>query len=383
MPVCTSPIPPVRSRSGLLRRAIGAIAAGTMFAAMPASIAHAQTACDADVDADGTVGAADLSLLLSVWGSCTGCNADVDNDGSVGAADLSLLLALWGGTCSQVPWATVLEAQPDPAVVTNVALRNAIIATGLPWRVRDDASQIEMVLVPPGTFSMGCSASSLWGCDTAEFPVHGVTLTNAFYIGRYEVTQAQWTAKMGSNPSLFVNGSKQVPPADVPNRPVEQVSWNMAQGFLSATALRLPTEAEWEFAYRAGTTTAFHSIPGEPSGTNDDVQAAAIAWYYMGSCANGAACQTRPVGGKAANSLGIHDMAGNVAEWVNDWYRSEYYAESPSINPPGPSSGSFGYRVLRGGGIDYFSGPLRASARLGNSPDNAYWAYGFRVARNP
>jgi formylglycine-generating enzyme required for sulfatase activity len=347
-----------------------------MFAAVPASIAHAQTACDADVDADGTVGAADLSLLLSVWGSCTGCNADVDNDGSVGAADLSLLLALWGGTCSQVPWATVLEAQPDPAVVTNVALRNAIIATGLPWRVRDDASQIEMVLVPPGTFSMGCSASSLWGCNTDESPVHAVTLSNAFYIGRYEVTQAQWVARMGSNPSYFQSSSAEVPAAQVPNRPVEKVSWNTIQNFLTATGLRLPTEAEWEYASRAGTTTAFHGFTGYPNGTNDDTLVGNIGWYDENSNS-----QTRPVGGKAANGYGLHDMSGNVWELVNDWYSSSFYAQSPSTNPSGPASGTF--RVVRGGGVGYFTESVRSANRDFTFPGFAANGLGFRVARSP
>jgi formylglycine-generating enzyme required for sulfatase activity len=232
------------------RRVLGLAAAVVALAFAPA--AHAQTACDADINADGTVGASDLAALLGAWGACSGCAADVNNDGLVDAADLSALLGLWGGTCSQLPWATVLEFAPDPAVVTNGSLRKAIAATGLPWRVRDNGTQIEMLLVPPGTFNMGCSTSTSFSCVTDENPVHAVTLTNAYYIGRYEVTQAQWTARMGSNPSFFQSASAQVPAAQVPNRPVESVSWNTIQGFLSATGLRLPTEAEWEYAYRAG-----------------------------------------------------------------------------------------------------------------------------------
>jgi formylglycine-generating enzyme required for sulfatase activity len=270
----------------------------------------------------------------------------------------------------------VLEFAPDPAVVTNATLRNAISATGLPWSVRDNGTQIEMLLVPPGTFNMGCSASNQWGCFSAENPVHAVTLTNAFYIGRYEVTQAQWTAKMGSNPSWFQFASAQVPAAQVPNRPVERVSWNMIQGFLSATGLRLPTEAEHEYAYRAGTTTAFHSMPGFPNGTSDDFEAENVAWFDSNS-----ASQTRPVGGKAANALGLHDMAGNVWEWVNDWYSGTYYASSPPTNPPGPASGAD--RVLRGG--SWFAGTdrLRSSRRNFRTPGSADSDRGFRVARNP
>jgi formylglycine-generating enzyme required for sulfatase activity len=370
--------PPARAastRPNLLQRALGAAVAAMAltFAAAPA--AHAQTACDADIDADGTVGAPDLAALLGAWGACSGCAADVNDDGLVNAADLSTLLGLWGGTCSQLPWATVLEFAPNPAVVTNGALRKAIAATGLPWRVRDNATQIEMLLVPPGTFNMGCSASNAWGCSPNENPVHAVTLTNPFYIGRYEVTQAQWTATMGSNPSFFQSPSAQVPAAQVPNRPVEKVSWNTIQGFLSATGLRLPTEAEWEYACRAGTTTAFHSMPGFPNGTNDDMQAGNIAWFNLN-----AVNQTHPVGGKAANALGLHDMAGNVWEWVNDQYSSTYYASSPSTNPPGPASGAG--RVLRGGAWFDVTIALRSSLREAGNQGSLDAGYGFRVAKS-
>jgi formylglycine-generating enzyme required for sulfatase activity len=361
-----------------LRRAFGTgvAALALAFAAVPA--AYAQTACDADINGDGVVGAPDLAALLGAWGACSGCASDVNNDGLVDAADLSALLGLWGGTCSQLPWATVLESAADPAVVTNGALRKAIAATGLPWRVRDNATQIEMLLVPPGTFNMGCSTSNEFGCQSDEYPVHAVTLTNAFYLGRYEVTQAQWTAKMGSNPSFFQSASAQVPAAQVPNRPVERVAWITIQGFLSATGLRLPTEAEWEYAYRAGTTTAFHSMPGFPNGTNADNQVGNIAWWLGGGTA---LSQTRPVGGKAANALGLHDMSGNVWEWVNDWYSSTYYALSPAVNPLGPATSAS--RVLRGGSwyVDTFY--LRSSTRGYSAPGSADYGVGFRVARAP
>jgi len=273
-------------------------------------------------------------------------------------------------------WATLVEAAPDPAVVTSSTLRAAITATGLAWRVKDTATQIEMVLIPPGTFNMGCSASQQWGCNSSENPVHQVTLTNAFYMGRYEVTQAQWQARMGSNPSYFQSASAQVPLAQVPLRPVEKVSWNTIQGFLTQTGMRLPTEAEWEYAYRAGTTTAFHGYTGQLSGTNDDNLLGNIAWFN-GNSTN----QTRPVGGKLGNGFGLHDMAGNVYEWVNDWYGSNYYSTSPSVNPPGPSSGS--YRVWRGGNWSYYSIECRASYRFGDNPVNSGISIGFRVARTP
>jgi formylglycine-generating enzyme required for sulfatase activity len=262
---------------------------------------------------------------------------------------------------------------PDPAVVTNANLRNAIIATGLPWRVRDNATQIEMVLIPPGTFNMGCSASLIYGCYPSESPVHSVTLTSAFYLGRYEVTQAQWTARVGSNPSAFQGASY----PDAAIRPVEQVSWNSVQGFLAGSGLRLPTEAEWEYAYRAGTQTAFHSMPGLPNGTSDDAFVGTISWNPLNSSS-----QTHAVGQKAANGYGLHDMSGNVWECVSDWYGANYYASSPSVNPTGPLSGTF--RVVRGGSWGTLGENLRSSIR-GNTitPNSVSSRGGFRVARNP
>jgi formylglycine-generating enzyme required for sulfatase activity len=273
-------------------------------------------------------------------------------------------------------WYTVLEQHPDPTVVPSATLRNAITATGYPWRVRDDGTGIEMVLIPLGTFDMGCSASIASSCASAENPVHTVTLTNAFYLGRYEVTQAQWQAKMGSNPSSFQSASTEVPVAQVPNRPVETVSWNTIQGFLMATDMRLPTEAEWEYACRAGTMTAFHGFTACPNGANDETLVGSISWYYWNSSS-----QTRPVGQKAANGLGLHDMAGNVSEWVNDWFGTTYYASSPPTNPPGPASGT--YRVLRGGSWNDSSNFVRSSHRDFLTPSISNNRMGFRVARAP
>ena len=273
-------------------------------------------------------------------------------------------------------WATLVEALPDQAVVTDVTLRAAISASGLAWRVRDTATQMEMLLVPPGTFTMGCTESPQSGCASSEPPTHSVTLTQAFYLGRYEVTQSQWVARMGSNPSNFYNWSDSV------IRPVEQVSWNTVQNYMSATGMRLPSEAEWEYACRAGTTTAFHSMPGYPNGTNDHSQAGTIAWYGTFDGGN-SPFDTQAVGGRAANALGLHDMSGNVWEWVNDWYDEYYYSVSPSTNPLGPVSGT--HRVIRGGSWGGGTGELRSSARLyaPPGPGGVSPKIGFRVARNP
>ena len=268
-------------------------------------------------------------------------------------------------------WATLLEALPDPVVVTDANLRAAIVASGFAWRVRDNAANIEMLLVPGGTFTMGCSASTQYGCSSSESPTHQVTLTNAFYMGRYEVTQAQWTATMMSNPSYYQPPNYTLDTS----RPVERVSWEMIQPFCTQNGLRLPTEAEWEYAYRAGTTTAFHSYPAQPNGFNDHTLLGNIAWY--GIEAGG----THAVGGKLANGLGLHDMAGNVYEWCQDWYG--LYSSASVTNPTGPATGS--YRVVRGGLWGGYSDYCRASFRyyVTASPDSINYVIGIRVVRTP
>jgi formylglycine-generating enzyme required for sulfatase activity len=373
---------PLTARSRVL---IGARVATTCVAmlwvvAMTTRPAMAQ--CPGDITGNGLVNGADLGLVLAAWGSdgSDEPGSDINADGQVNGADLSFVIEAFG-PCITVPgWATLIEAKPDPSVVWAADLRAAITATGLAWRVKDTATQMEMVLIPPGSFDMGCVTGSVqYPCSSSQLPVHTVTLTNAFYLGRYEVTQAQWQARMGSNPSYWQSPSSDVPVDQIPNRPVEQVSWNMiagAGGFMAQTGMRLPTEAEWEYAYRAGTTTAFHGFTGYPNGTNDDTLVGSIAWYTSNS--NG---QTRPVGGKAANGFGLHDMAGNVFEWVSDWYSGSYYESSPSQNPPGPASGMS--RVLRGGSWPYLTNYLRSSYRFSGTPGLTFNVFGCRAARNP
>ena len=388
------------------------------------------TGCAADIDASGAVDGNDLAVILGAWGPCApvitsilpntgpasgGTHITITGNyfsgpatvtlGGVAATSVQVVnsttvtavtpagtigakavgVTTPGGTASLAsgftyatvvvpPWATLLEAAPDPAVVTSSTLRAAISASGLAWRVKDTATQIEFALIPPGTFNMGCSASQQFGCYGEENPVHQVTLTNAFYLGRYEVTQAQWQATMGSNPSYFQSASAEVPAAQVPNRPVERVSWNMIQGFLSQTGMRLPTEAEWEYAYRAGTTTAFHGFTGYLSGTNDDSLLGNIAWFSSNSSS-----QTRPVGGKLGNGYGLHDMSGNVFEWVNDW--SGGYSSGAQTNPSGPATGSD--RVFRGGSWNNDSNNCRASFRYFSYRGGYNVFIGFRAARTP
>jgi len=193
---------------------------------------------------------------------------------------------------------------------------------------------------------------------------HQVTLTKDFYIGKYEITQAQWQAVMGSNPSYF---------SGRPNNPVEQVSWNNCQAFIQALngmglglgTFRLPTESEWEYACRAGTSTAFYW--GEDSSYSEIGN---YAWYSGNSGST-----THEVGQKRPNAWGLYDMSGNVWEWCHDWYGD--YPSGPVIDPTGPSSGSV--RVFRGGCWNYYPSVFRSAYRSWLAPDNPYYTLGFRV----
>lgn len=343
------------------------VLATTASVALAAASARGQ--CPADLDANGVVNGADLAGVLAAWGPCAQCSEDLDGNGVVAGSDLGQVLVAWGECPVTVPsWATLVEARPDPAVVTDPKLRAAIAATGLAWCVRDTATQVEMLLVPPGTFQMGCTmGSDQYACVARELPSHQVTLTNAFYLGRYEVTQAQWTATMGSNPSNFRGQS------DSPSRPVEVVGWFAIQGYLGATGFRLPTEAEWEYACRAGTQTPFYN------GSTDDNTVGALAWMNINTCGGAPGCGTRPVGGRLANALGFHDMLGNVWEWVSDWYAN--YTGDAQTDPAGPASST--HRVLRGGAWLGDTGSARSSYRYRVTPGIQAYDVGFRVARTP
>jgi formylglycine-generating enzyme required for sulfatase activity len=193
------------------------------------------------------------------------------------------------------------------------------------------------------------------------------------------VTQGQWLNVVGANPSYFQG-------AAYPNsasRPVERVSWSALGAFLVPTGTRLLTEAEWEYACRAGTLNAFHGTPANPLGTDDDAQVGAIAWFNGNNGAAGTPTfGTKPVGQKAPNGFGLHDMAGNVREWVADYYGSAYYGVSPRADPSGPSTGTD--RVLRGGGWIDSTNICRSSCRFYFPEVTTGSAFsGFRVARNP
>jgi formylglycine-generating enzyme required for sulfatase activity/serine/threonine protein kinase len=229
---------------------------------------------------------------------------------------------------------------------------------------------MKLTLVPPGEFLMG-SPNSEQDRSDGELQ-HRVRMTKPFYLGVYEVTQWEYERVMGASPSHFKESGN--------SAPVEMVSWDEAQEFcrkLSALpaeqaagwVYRLPTEAEWEYACRAGSTSRFCF------GDSDD-GLDAYAWF-----GNNSDSKTHPVGLKKPNAWGLYDMHGNVWEWCADWYDSGYYVASPSSDPQGPSSGSD--RVSRGGGWLYRPGDCRSSYRDGFSPGIRSFDLGFRVARSP
>ena len=224
---------------------------------------------------------------------------------------------------------------------------------------------MEFVLIPAGSFMMGADKNFEDAHDD-ETPRHKVRISKPFYLGEYEVTQEQWVAVMGSNPSEF----------KARERPVETVSWEDAQAFIRKLnskeghqRYRLPTEAEWEYAARAGSG-------GKYAFGDDEGQLSQYAWYYGNS-----GDKTQPVGRLQPNAWGLYDMHGNVWEWVQDWYDENYYSKSPSTDPAGPSSGS--YRVLRGGSWGSFAGVCRSAAPNRSTPSARDFNYGFRLALSP
>ena len=253
-------------------------------------------------------------------------------------------------------WADILEVDPSPKVITRENFRSQITATGMPWKVRDRATGIQLVLIPPGEYRRGESAQSAQ-LDN-ESPRHKVTITRAFYLGRCEVTQAEWRKVMNQNPS-YAKGD---------TLPVDSVSWVDVGRFLrKANGLRLPTEGEWEYACRAGTS-------GPTYGKLDD-----IAWHE-GNTFSATRKSAAEVGTKAANGFGLHDMLGNVWEWCSD--RAGEYTVGALVDPQGPETGDA--RVLRGGAwINNWSDDCRASTRNFESPSANANLIGFRVARSP
>ena len=232
---------------------------------------------------------------------------------------------------------------------------------------------LDLVWIPPGTFTMGSPASEI-GRRNNEGPQHRVTISRGFWMGKYPVTQQQWRQLMGTaRQPHFKNAGA--------NAPVETVNWNDAKEFcgklqdrltrdLRGLTVRLPTEAEWEYACRAGTTTALYTGKELTSTSGSCRNLDEIAWYRENSGGS-----TKPVGQKQPNAWGLHDMLGNVWEWCEDWYGP--YPSGPVTDPAGPTSGSS--RILRGGSWGISARNGRSAHRYGNEPGFRISHIGFRV----
>ena len=231
---------------------------------------------------------------------------------------------------------------------------------------------LEMVWIAPGTFQMG-SPESEAGREAVEGPRHRVRIRDGFYLGRYEITQAQWEAVMGTRP--WADQSYVV--AD-PRNPATHVSWDDAQDFVArlnegveGAPYRLPTEAEWEYACRAGTTTPWYS-------GDDEADLAAHAWYSV------TAWQTdeqyaHTVGSKLTNPWGLYDMHGNVLEWTLDYWSDAGYPATSQTDPRGPETGV--NRVYRGGSIRNSALRMRSATRYHNVPSFRHGFVGLRILR--
>lgn len=250
---------------------------------------------------------------------------------------------------------TVAQSGGETSVKLSFRLKNKTFTV--------NGVSFEMIAVKGGTFTMGGTAEQGSEADSAEKPTHSVTL-NDYYIGKFEVTQKLWRAVMGNNPSYFKGK----------NLPVEQVSWNDVQEFITklnqktSANFRLPTEAEWEYAARGGNKSKGYKYSG--SNIIDTV-----AWYKQTTNASG----TKPVGTKSPNELGIYDMSGNVAEWCQDWFGG--YSSGSQTNPTGAVTGS--PRVLRGGSWSILARYCRVSYRNFNNPGSRSNRNGFRLVLIP
>ena len=254
-------------------------------------------------------------------------------------------------------WSVLIDTKVKPVVLPKIITPPVEIITPRNTTGFADPFEGQMVFVQGGSFMMGSELG--WGNVK---PVHQVTLRD-FYIGKFQVTQAQWKTIMGENPSSFIGD----------DLPVECVSWNDVQEFIkklnekTGHKYRLPTEAEWEYAARGGQNSRGYKYAG--SNNIDEV-----AWYR-----NNSGIGTHLVGQKKPNELGLYDMTGNVWEWCQDWYDSGYYKNSPKNNPTGPDSRSD--RVIRGGSWICVADVCRVSLRGYYTPDSKYDSLGFRLLR--
>ncbi len=305
----------------------------------------------------GTNGVAQTTLPVGQHSFVVACDGYESEEGMVklkasAPSNLQITLtkeamAIQQSTVSQP---TVAQQPVAQATVTNSYNISIPVKNGI---------SIDMVRVEAGTFTMGATAEMKDPYDW-EKPTHRVTLTNDYYIGKYEVTQALWQAVMGKNPSEDKGD----------NLPVEQVSWDDCQEFLSklnritGKTFRLPTEAEWEYAARGGNKSRGYQYSGSNNLSD-------VAWYWDNS-----GYETHAVGTKQPNELGIYDMSGNVEEWCQDW--SGEYSSSSQVNPTGANSGNC--RAIRGCCWRHDARYCHSSYRSSSAPINRHDGLGLRLA---
>ncbi|MBI5750493.1 MAG: formylglycine-generating enzyme family protein [Nitrospinae bacterium] len=340
--------------------------AGSSFAAEVKNVTAKQTGNRLlfEFDITGDEGETEVNVAITLKGK-TYTNKDLHIEGDFGKVKTGKGKKIWWNLLQDFPRGHAGDIEWE------------ITAGGKDFK--DPVTGMEFVFVKGGCYQMG---DTFGDGDDDEKPVHEVCV-DGFYIGKYEVTQAQWrTIMLYNNPSTFKNCD---------TCPVEQVSWDDVQEFITrlnrnskvqATSLnqqkgnspfgkggqggfRLPTEAEWEYAARSGGKKEKYS-----GGNN----IGSVTWYD-----NNSGGKTHPVGQKEANGLGLYDMSGNILEWVQDWYDKNYYRNSPKNNPGGASSGRS--RVLRGGSWDIVERYARTTHRLWDYPVNSIRNYGFRVVR--
>jgi formylglycine-generating enzyme required for sulfatase activity len=234
-----------------------------------------------------------------------------------------------------------------------------------------NGATMEFVWIEPGKFTMG-AVGWMFEEDGWEGPRHEVAISKGFYLGKFEISQAQWQAVMGTAPWT---GKEHV--VAEPDHPAVYISWNDMQEFIRRMNLavgedlyRLPTEAEWEYACRAGTTTRW-------SFGDDESLAEDYAWYDKNTVGVGLK-HAQPIGTKSSNPWGLYDMHGNVWEWVADWHSGPY----PNAGQVDPSGGAAGERrVMRGGGFLNHAGNMRSAKRFGYEPSLRYPGIGARLVR--
>jgi len=229
-------------------------------------------------------------------------------------------------------------------------------------------------LIQPGSFIMGSPKDELGRSLLRNETQHEVTLTQPFYMQTTEVTQKQWEAVMGNNPSHSTSCGE--------NCPVEEISWNDIQLFMNALnnldqdSYRLPTEAEWEYAARAGSVTALANGNLTETSCGYDPNLVEMGWYC-----NNSENTTHPVASKVANAWGLYDMHGNVWEWCQD--RFGRYPVDAATDPTGPTDLGLGYRVLRGGSYYAIAARSRSAQRWSDPPNETSWSHGFRLVLEP